>query len=430
MKLQTLALSTFAAALLTLLTLPASAQIPLTPPSLGMGGAHMGLARGQEALFVNPAHLGLAGTPHWSVALPQVVGGATMLGLRFGDIDAIRNYDDLSDAESRALLARVPATGTEIAYELRAPLMAFQGNRFAGGVSYQTFGSHGIAYDVAELFLIGYELGRRDFDVRDTRGRRVGYMDFAVATGHRVGPVSLGATAHLYRGGTVVTSQLLDVEVDDLALDYRTTYISLRSEGGTGFGLDLGAAAQPIPGLTVSASVANALGSMNWTESLRQRSVNLSRNDVEHGNFELIRYNFDRSDAPYTSSADPLVQAMAAGILDEVELPRTLNLGAAYSLPSGTDLGATFRSTLNETQLTGMWDQSLSLGVQQHLSLLRLRAGLASDLNAAMMLTGGLAIGPVQFGIARVEGASVDSHSRTGWIATFGLATRSNTELR
>jgi hypothetical protein len=409
---------------------PAAAQLPASPQSLGMGGAHMGVARGQEALLLNPAQLGLRGTPHWSVAFPQVVLGGTFLGIRYGDVGDIRNYDRLSDDERRALLARVPRSGTEARYDLNAPVAAFQFSRFAVGWGYRTAGGQGISYDLAELALVGYEPGRRDFDVRGTVADRAGYTTFSAATGHAVGPVSLGVTGHLYRGGTLVRSRLLDVEVDLLGLHYQSRYVSLRSEGGTGYGIDLGAAMQPLPGLTVSAALGNAIGEMNWNPELRQRAVDITRDDVEARRFEGLRTRFNRSDAPYGGSADPLVQEMEAGIFDGAELPRTLRLGAAYEPLAGTEVGAAYETARNESRMAGLWHQRLSVGVQHRVGLARLRAGAASNLDDGGLLSAGAAIGPIQLGLARVTGAAVEDHDRTGWVASFGLATRSNSELR
>ena len=76
-KLPTLLL---ALALITIVSSEANAQVPLSPRSLGMGGAMIGAARGQEAVFLNPANLGLAGSPRWSVALVGVSAGAELQG--------------------------------------------------------------------------------------------------------------------------------------------------------------------------------------------------------------------------------------------------------------------------------------------------------------------------------------------------------------
>jgi hypothetical protein len=416
-----------AAAAVVAAAAPAAAQLPVTPQSLGMGGALMGTARGQESLYLNPAHLGLPGTPHWSVTVPQVVLGGTLLGIRFGDIGDIRRYNQLSDAEARALLERVPSTGTVLEYDLTAPVAAFSAGRFAFGASYHTSGRQGIAYDLGELFLLGYEPGRVDFDVRSTTAERVGYWSFSAAHGRQVGPLAIGVTGHLYRGGTLVRSRLLDVEAD--GTDYSVTYVSLRSEGGSGYGVDVGAAMEPVPGLTVSAALGNVAGSMTWSEALRQRSATLTRGDVEAKLFEARMGDFRRSDAPYTGSANPLVQEMEAQLFEGAELPRTFRMAAAYEALPGTQVSGAYHTTLNESRLAGIWEQRLSLGVQHRISQFRLRAGAASNLDEGSLLSGGVAIGPAQLAVGRLRGMGVEHAARTGWVWSFGLATRSNSEL-
>jgi hypothetical protein len=406
----------------------AAAQLPASPQALGMGGAHMGVARGQEALLLNPAQLGLPGTPHWSVAMPQVVLGGTVVGIRFGDIGDIRSYNRLTPEEARAILARAPATGTVLEYDLTAPVAAFSAGRFAVGATYHTSGRQGLAYDLGELFLLGYEAGRVDYDVRDTRADRIGYWSFSAAHGRRVGAVAVGVTGHLYRGGTLVRSRLLDVEAD--GQDFSATYVSLRSGGGTGYGIDVGVAAEPVPGLTVSAALGNALGEMDWSTELRERRATLTRDDVEARLFEARMADFRESERAYEGSADPLVQEMEGDVFARAELPRTFRLATTYAAAPGTQVLGAYQETLNDTRLTGPWGRRVSLGVQHQVSLLRLRAGMASNLDEGSLLSGGVAIGPAHLGLGRLRGAPVDGATTAGWVFSFGLATRSNSEVR
>jgi hypothetical protein len=410
------------------LATPAAAQLPASPQSLGMGGAHMGVARGQEALLLNPAQLGLHGTPHWSVAMPQVVLGGTLVGIRFGDIGDIRNYNRLTPEEARAILDRAPASGTVLEYDLTAPVAAFSAGRFAFGATYHTSGRQGLAYDLGELFLLGYEPGRVDFDVRDTQADRIGYWSFSAAHGRRVGPVAVGVTGHLYRGGTLVRSRLLDVEAD--GQDYSVTYVSLRSVGGTGYGVDVGVAADPVPGLTISAALGNVFGEMDWTEELRERQATLTRGDVEARLFEGRMTDFRESDRPYEGSANPLVQEMEGEVFARAELPRTLRLAAAFMAAPRTEVMGAYQETLNDTRLSGPWGRRVSMGVQHRISQFRLRAGAASNLDEGSLLSGGVAIGPAHLGLGRLRGAPVDGAATAGWVFSFGLATRSNSEVR
>jgi hypothetical protein len=297
-------------------------------------------------------------------------------------------------------------------------------------MQFHTAGSHGISYDLAELFLAGYQEGRRDYDVSATVGERMSYRDYALAYGRRFGPLSLGVTGHMYRNGTLIASRLLDVQTDVQATDYSATYFSVRSEGGTGYGLDVGAAIQPVRGLTLSLAMANAVGSMDWSESLQARSATLERRHIEGSGRDDLRYEFDRSGRPYTDHPDPAVRALAAGIFERTDLPQTLRIGASYNrLETGTLLAGSYSSVRNDTRLSGLWSESLSLGVEQRLSLVRLRAGVSGNGDSGSLVSGGVSVGPTHFGLARLNDSRFNGAERRGWLFSFGLSTRSNSTI-
>ncbi|HEX5870988.1 MAG TPA: hypothetical protein VFY65_11250, partial [Longimicrobium sp.] len=115
-----------AAAVVSLAAAPLAAQVTLTPRALGMGGAYIGVARGQEALFLNPANLGLPNSPHWSAGIPTISFGLGTRGIETGDLQDLIEYNDLSDGERAALLDQIPAGGTGADVDIRAPLVALQ----------------------------------------------------------------------------------------------------------------------------------------------------------------------------------------------------------------------------------------------------------------------------------------------------------------
>lgn len=415
---------------------PAHAQIPLNARGLGMGNAHLATTRGQEALFQNPANLALPGNPHWSIALPQALAGATVLGLGLGDLNDLRDYNDLSDEQAQEILASIPA-GTGVQYDVKLPLVSFQTGRFALGVSYNSVGHHSIDRDIVDLFLNDYQRGRV-YSAGNTFGERSTYVDVAAAYAHRVGPVALGATAHYYHGRDLVRSGIADV--DTLVLpspDIQVTYAGVRSDAGRGFGLDLGAAIQPLPNLTLSAAVANVVSSLDWDEDLLARSLTLNSNEIQNADFRLLRTQFRDSERGFDDYlAQPgldaeqraVVSNLAEALTDRAEPPTTLRLGAAYSLPTGTDLAAAYHDELSDSRLGGqLWSRTLSLGVQQRVGgLLSLRAGIATNTDEASLMTAGLSLGPLQLGVGRLDnGAGAGGADREGWVASFGISTRS-----
>jgi hypothetical protein len=380
---------------------------------------------------LNPALLGLPGTPYWSVAFPQVAVGGTMLGTRFGDLQPMTKYRSVSDQERDEILARIHPDGADGRYDLRAPAAALQVGRFGVGITYTSVGRHNVGRDVMELLFDGYEEGRTDYEVGNTSGSRATFWDLSAAYGRAVGPVSIGATAHYYRGGTLLRSRMSEPRIDVLAQDIEVDYGSVMARGGSGYGLDLGAAYQPVRDVTLSASVSNVISSMTWSDEIRRRFVTLDRNDLENVSaMDLInRYEASESsiDPPGTSLAEI---AAAEGLYDRTDLPSTMRLGAAWSGVTGTDVGLTYTEELVDTRLAGVWDRSVGIGAQQRIPFVTLRAGYATDLDRGSLLSGGLSLGVLQLGVARLNDGDLDGFDRSGWIGTFGVAVRTTGELR
>ncbi|HEX7240707.1 MAG TPA: DUF5723 family protein [Longimicrobiaceae bacterium] len=412
-----------AASAAALAAAPAAAQVPLTPRALGMGGAYVASARGHEALFLNPANLGLAGTPRWSIALPQLGVGTTLEGPAWADLPDMANYDDITDVRKQELLDAIPQGGMELRVDSRLPVFALQTGRFAVGVSYGMVGEHSLGRDLVDLVFNGYEDGRTDYSVGRTQGSRATYLDFAAGYGRRVGPLSLGVTGHYLRGRTLMRSRMFEPRVDVAAEEISVEYVGVLANGGSGYAVDLGAALQPVRGVTLSASVANAFGRMKWSDDLRVRSITLHRADLEGMENDpfWIRDEYELSDrALDPGAATSQEYETARELYSEAYFPTTLRLGAAWAPARGTELGAAYQGNLTEGRLSGWWDRTASVGVQQKLPLVTVRAGYATNLEEGRMLTGGLSLGPIQLGAARVE----DGPSRAGYVMTFGVSTR------
>lgn len=434
MKLNHLAAASASLALLS--AVPAAAQVPGTPRALGMGGAYIGVARGVESLFQNPANLGLRNAPHWSAAFPTISLGLGARGVELEALGDLAQYDDLTPEEREALLADIPAGGTGTDLDLRAPVAALQMGRFAASVSYGMIGSHTVNRGIVDLVVNGFDRNKT-YTIEDTEGFRAAFWDIAAGYGNRIGPVAVGATAHVYFPRALVRSALVGVDTvttefqgQEIPTDIRVTYAGVRSETGSGLGLDIGAAMQPMPGLTVSAALENVVNTMSWDDELGVRTVVLDRNDYQNGDPQQILDEYTGSETEYVESAAlDGTRALAARVRDDRDqgLPMTLRAGAAYQLGTGTTLSTAFHKELDEdSPFGGLWGQQLAFGVQQRLPIITLRAGLASDLEDGTLLSGGLSLGPIHLGVARVGMGSGDDE-RNGWIATFGLGGRSDT---
>jgi len=420
------------AAAAVLAAVPATAQVSLNSRALGMGGAYIGVARGQESLHLNPANLGLPNSPHWSAAIPQLAFGVQTIGVEPGDLWDLREYGGMEPAEREAFLAKVPATGTGGEIDVRAPLFSLQVGRFAVGAGYAVVGEHTVNRSIVDLVLNGFEQSKLgQYNIQNTGGFRASFFDIHAAYGRRIGPLALGVTGHYYIPQEMVRSAFVEqdtVFTGPIPTDIRVMYQGVRAEGGSGFGVDVGAALQPIPGLTLGVALDNAFNSLQWNEDLRVRTLTLDRNDYETGDAEALLTRYEESDADYVDTgADPQTRALAQQILGERDqgLPMTLRVGGAFALPTSTTVGVQYQSQLEDSPVSGLWENQVSVGVQQKLPIITLRAGLASDMADGSMLTGGLTLGPIQLGVARLSGAG----DRHGWVYTFALSGRSDTTM-
>jgi hypothetical protein len=427
MRISTAALAFAASALLAA---PLTAQMPHTPRALGTGGAYLGMARGHSAVFLNPANLDLPGSPYWSIAFPQFSIGATASGASVWDVNEYRQTSKLPEARRAELLAAIPAEGTEVAIDVRMPVFAMQFGRVGVGVAYNMIGEHTFGKDIFDLVLNQYQEGRTDYSIGNTAGRRATYLDFAGAYGRRVGPLTLGVTGHYYHGLNLVHSRVFEPRFDLQAADIEVDMVSVLARGGSGYGVDVGAAFQPIPSVTVSAAVANVASKMTWSENLRYRELTVRRVDFGASDPTYLLQRYEDSEQDLLDAGTPQIRRTAEGLYDQAFFPATLRAGVAVDLPTRTHVGVAYMSNLTEGRLAGRWERLASVGVQQKLPVGTLRAGLSSNFDAGSILSGGLSLGVLEMGIARVSDGDYFGGAREGVIATFGINVQTTTLRR
>jgi hypothetical protein len=423
-----------AAGILALGAGAAAAQVAPTARALGMGGAYVATARGHEALFLNPANLGLPGTPYWSVAIPQLSFAGGVSGPALGDSWDIFQANRQTAARKAELMAGVPAEGMGVDLDVLAPLVTFQNRRLAFGVAYGAVVDHSLGRDLVDMFVNGFESGRTDYQVGNTSGSRATFFDFAVGYGRQVGPVSVGATGHYILGRNLSRARLFDPRIDTRAETIDIEYREVFARGGSGYALDLGAAYQPLPNLTLSAAVANAFARMTWSQELHTRSMTITQRDFDSNStmhWEEKLGDFSRNSEPVDPAAVPLsVYETAQGLYREAYFPTTLRTGAAYHLPATrTHVEASYRKHLGDGRLGGAWEQVASVGVQQRIPLLTLRAGAATDLDGGSMLSAGLTLGSLEFGLARLSDETPAGAARDGWVGSVGLGIGTRTRM-
>ncbi len=67
--------------------------------------------------------------------------------------------------------------------------------------------------------------------------------------------------------------------------------------------------------------------------------------------------------------------------------------------------------------------------MQQKVPVVTLRAGLSSDLGSGTMLGGGVSLGPLHLGAARLTGSADGNSGQRGWLFTFGLGGQTRSRM-
>ncbi len=314
----TLTLVATALCLLALL-MAGSAQAQGAVRAWGMGGASTADSRGLEAVIYNPANLAFSDGMSIGLAAAAVDIHNNALSLdRYNEITG--QY--LDSADKAALLSDIPESGFKLDADMNASVLGFHTGNFA--VSFNGFGAGqgNLDKDYFDLVLNGNQLGET-VDFSNTWGEGYAVGSAAVSYGRIIkeldsSTLSVGANARYLHGiyemhvtdayGTLSTSM---VEIAGEA------YVATESsQGGQGYGLDLGVALQTESGWNFGLAIDNVIGTIDWNQNVERQEMRVTAADIN-----LMNSNLDNSitDADTSFSADSY----------STTLPQKARLGAA-----------------------------------------------------------------------------------------------------
>lgn len=298
----------------------------------GLGGAYTARAQGYNAVFWNPANLGMPGNQGFSFTLLGVDGKA---GIKPIDINRLATYsgDSVPHAVREQWMQDVERDGGErgnlgagvtgLAFSL-GPL-GFQFNtKFAGETN--------LAPGAVEALLFG-NAGRykkadgtdsvRALDLAGSTFQSALYSTGALSYGRRFAAIPLsnfavGVTAKYIVGhalasgidnGTAIGTNDLSVLFPMIVPDSNSIPRDSNSVGipkvGTGFGLDLGAA-WTLPKMRVGVSVQNVVNTFKWdtTKFATRSAIGAFSSDTNY-------FDTDSLDRPYASAPAALREHVA-----------------------------------------------------------------------------------------------------------------------
>ncbi len=342
----------------------AAAQSPVR--AWGMGGAGGAVAHGLEAVTFNPANL--AFSEHSSVGMASAAVAVQNNALSLDRYNEITGTH-LDSAAKAQLLADIPENGLSLDADVRASALGFQFGNLALTAGAIGTGHGNLDKDYFDLVLYGNQMGKT-VDFSNTWGDGSAMGAATVSYGAKLlslGGAQLGAgvnVRYLYglyemhvadAGGTLTTG------MTEIAGD---AYVStLSSEGGRGYGVDVGLALRTPGGLQLGLTLENAQGRMEWNRKVECREFRVTAADIN-----LLNTNLDASvdDADTTYAGDPYT----------TELPRVARLGAAAKVGPFV-VAADYLQGFEDRGLVST-DPRVAGGVEWQLGFLKPRFGAAS----------------------------------------------------
>lgn len=284
-----------------------------------LGGAFTARAQGYNAVYWNPANLGMPGNQGFSFTLLPVDGQA---GLKPIDLKRLKDYEGapvpksvreewMLDVESNGVQKGALGGGvTELAFSL-GPIAFQASTKLAGNMD--------LSPGAVEALLFG-NAGRYDsvrtLNLAGSSFQSAVYTTGAMSYGMALPMVPLsdfavGVTAKYTVGHALILGmdQGSSFGTNDLQVSFPAVLpdsASLNSgQSGSGFGLDLGAAWK-IPGFRFGVSLQNVVNTFRWdtTKFVSRSAVGLFNSDTNY-------FEADSVDRPYANAPAALRERVA-----------------------------------------------------------------------------------------------------------------------
>ncbi len=239
--------------------------------SWGMGGTGVATARGLNAVNYNPANLAFSDGFSLGLAAAAVDVHNNAISLeRYNEITGAH----LDTAAKEQLLGDIPDSGFKLDADVQASIFGLQSGSFAFTFNAIGAGSGNLDKDYFDLVLFGNQLGESvDFDNTHGEGYAVGSAAISYGGVLRTGEqsrLSYGLSAKylygIYEMHVEEAYGSLHTNLEEIAGQAYVSTIS--SEGGQGYGLDLGFALQAPKGWTLGLSMENLYTNINWDQNV------------------------------------------------------------------------------------------------------------------------------------------------------------------
>lgn len=357
--------------------------------SIGLARSGMAVSDNTEAFFWNPANLGYVANQKKNKLVVDIFSFGFRVSNNIVGIPQYNKYNGKtwSDKDKKDIL---DLFGSDSHLDFNGEGESRIGVRYLNYSFNIYVDGYGFARAPKELFEValrpgGYHIGAEAFNARASGAGHAG-ITFAASAGFSVkkliptgfDDLTVGATVKYVRGLYQATLKDAWVVVEESdTLTTRGRYDLLSSQGGNGFGLDLGFGAKLNKSWTVGLSFQNLLNTFSWS----------SRNERRYGTYETRTNNL--IDIKDNTSNDTTAE-MKTGSYSTYH-PIIARLGVAYQLDKRILLVGQYEHFLR-TKYVGKPSPRLAAGAEFQTSrvvVLRTGASLGGD-NRGFNLAGGV----------------------------------------
>ncbi len=376
--------------------------------AVGMGGAYIGLAKGVNAPLYNPANLGLNG--YREVGIGLVGAGAQIINNSF----TLNDYNEytgalLTENDKTTILNKIPVEGLKISAVVETSAMTVAMGRFVLSFNGHAATEVNLGRDALHLFLDG--IGFEDaFDLDGMYSEAVAYASAGLSYGMPIyssgtRQLSIGTTVKYIRGFGYEKVTEINGGVTAYEFGYAGEGVMKMNTatGGTGYGVDVGAALQLSNSYTLGASISNIISKINWDKETKEYGYYFQFDTLNLDNMDndslVVTEEYDQEIDPFSST-----------------LPSVLRLGLANTsgkLIWAVDWEQGFRPGAGTTS-----KPRFGFGAEYRLiGFMPLRAGFATGGGKGQVVSGGTG---VDIGFFYLD-LAVSNHSGLNFSETKGL---------
>lgn len=373
--------------------------------SVAMGGALTALADGVDAAKFNPANLGLSG---YQITSLELISGGINISNNSFTLSDYNNYSGatLSTADKNDIMNKIPKEGLNLRAASEATAMSLSIGRFVFSTSAVGAAEINLNRDILELVFYGNTFSD-SISVDGSYSDGLAYVQAGLSYGHRIykagqREISIGTTVKYIRG--YVIQEMIELSGTAVTLmtglEGQGRMVARTASGGTGYGLDVGAALRLNQHYTLGLRIENALSNISWNKNAEEHIYDFNLDTLTLSNSGNLVYSSDTtiSIASYNT-----------------RLPAVMNVGIANTsgkLRWAIDWQQGFNRAPGSST-----NPRLSLGIEWlKLGIMPLRFGMSSGGNKGNSFSfgSGIDLSPIYLDFAAVTGTGFSMYSAKG----------------